>query len=67
MTVNRSTRNRRSGSAEDQNFESALKTVLSVPRAEMQRREQEYQEQRKAEKKKRAKTSPADRVSRDKD
>lgn len=54
-------------SAEHQNFESALKAVLSVPRSEMQRREQEYQEQRAGQKKKRAKTSPADHASRDKD
>jgi len=47
-------------------FENALKTVLSVPRSEMQRREAEYRKER-AEKKKRAKTSPAVRVSPDKD
>jgi hypothetical protein len=37
------------------NFENALKTVLSVPRDEMQRREDEYQRERKQQKKKRAK------------
>jgi hypothetical protein len=48
-------------------FENALKTVVSVPRDEIQRREDEYQRERKQLKKKRAKTSPASRVSRDKD
>jgi hypothetical protein len=48
------------------NFENTLKTVLSVPRDELQRREEEYKSQR-AGKKKRAKTSPASRVSSDKD
>jgi hypothetical protein len=43
-------------------FERSLKTVTSVPRSEMQRREQEYQEQRKS--KKRPKTSGASRASR---
>ncbi len=42
-------------------FEDSLKTVLSVSREELQRREQQYQEQRK--KKKRPKTSGASRVS----
>lgn len=47
-------------------FESALKTALSVPRAEIKRREEEYQKQRADQKKKRAKISPASRVSSDK-
>lgn len=42
-------------------FENSLRTVLSVPRSELQRREKEYQEQRK--KKKRPKTSGVSRVS----
>jgi hypothetical protein len=46
-------------------FEDALKTVLSVPRSEMQRREHEYQEQRKE--KKRPKTSGASRASGERD
>jgi len=50
-------------SAEYTTFENSLKTVLSVPRSEMQRREKEYQEQRK--KQKRPKTSGASRASRD--
>jgi len=50
------------------NFENALKTVLSVPREEMKRREDEYQKERAAQKKKkRPKTSDASRASRDKD
>ena len=49
-------------------FENALKTVLSVPRSEMLRREEEYKKQRAGKKKKRAKTSPASgHASRDKD
>jgi hypothetical protein len=54
-------------SAEYAVFEDALKTVLSVPKSEMQRREAEYQQQRQEKKKKRAKTSPASRASNDKD
>lgn len=46
-------------------FENVLKKVLSVPRSELQRREQEYQEQRKNEK--RPKTSDASRASDDND
>ncbi|HLW52279.1 MAG TPA: hypothetical protein VKW06_05510 [Candidatus Angelobacter sp.] len=53
-------------SSEYEVFEKALKTVLSVPRSELQRREEEYQKQRMVEKKKRAKTLPASRASRDK-
>jgi hypothetical protein len=49
------------------NFENTLKTVLSVPREEMKRREDEYQKERAQKKKKRPKTSDASRVSRDKD
>ncbi|MFL6387335.1 MAG: hypothetical protein ACJ71U_07600 [Terriglobales bacterium] len=49
------------------NFENTLKTVLSVPREEMKRREDEYQRERAQKKKKRPKTSDASRVSRDKD
>jgi len=52
-------------SSEFQNFENSLKTVLSVPRVEMQRREKEYQEQRK--KKKRPKASGVSRASSEKD
>jgi len=48
-------------------FETALKTVLSVPRSEIKRREEEYQQERKVEKKKRAKASPASRASGEKD
>jgi hypothetical protein len=44
-------------SAEYTAFENVLKTVLSVPRSELQRREEEYKKQRAGEKKKRAKTS----------
>ena len=47
------------------NFEDSLRTILSVPRSEMQRREKEYQEQRK--KKKRPKTSGVSRASNGKD
>jgi hypothetical protein len=43
------------------NFESSLRTVLSVPRSELQRREKEYQDTRKKEK--RPKTSGASRAS----
>jgi hypothetical protein len=49
------------------NFENALKTVLSVPREEMKRREDEYQRERAQKKKKRPKTSDASRASGDKD
>lgn len=42
-------------------FEDALKTVISVPRSEMQRREREYQDQRQKEK--RPKPSGASRAS----
>jgi len=35
---------------EDQNFQSALKTVLSVSRDEMKRREEEYQREREQQK-----------------
>jgi hypothetical protein len=52
-------------SAEYTTFENSLRTVLSVPRSEIKRREDEYQEQRK--KKKRPKTSDASRVSSGKD
>ena len=54
-------------SAEYATFEGALKTVLSVPRDEMKKREDEYQRTRAQIKKKRAKTSPASRASNDKD
>jgi hypothetical protein len=54
-------------SPEYTNFENALKTVLSVPRSEMLRREAEWKAGRAEQKKKRAKTSPASRVSRAKD
>jgi hypothetical protein len=54
-------------SAEYTVFENALKTVLSVPRSELQRREAEYQKQRSTVRKKRAKTSPASRASNAKD
>jgi hypothetical protein len=50
-------------SAEYQTFENSLKTILSVPRSEMLRREAEYKAQRADQKKKRAKTSPASRAS----
>jgi hypothetical protein len=46
-------------------FENSLRTVLSVPRSELQRREKEYQEQRK--KKKRPKTSGVSRASSEND
>jgi hypothetical protein len=46
-------------------FENSLRTILSVPRSELQRREKEYQEQRK--KKKRPKTSGVSRASNEKD
>ena len=46
-------------------FENSLRTILSVPRSELQRREKEYQEQRK--KKKRPKTSGVSRASNGKD
>jgi hypothetical protein len=46
-------------------FENSLKTILSVPRSEMQRREKEYQDQRK--KKKRPKASGVSRASNEKD
>ena len=49
--------------AEYATFENALKTVLSVPRSELQRREEEYQKGRATQNKKRAKTSPAVRAS----
>jgi hypothetical protein len=52
-------------SAEYTTFENSLRTVLSVPRSELQRREKEYQEQRKN--KKRPNTSGVSRASRDKD
>jgi hypothetical protein len=52
-------------SNEYKTFENSLKTILSVPRSEMQRRENEYQEQRK--KKKRPKTSGVSRASNEKD
>jgi hypothetical protein len=52
-------------SVEYTTFESSLRTVLSVPRSEMQRREKEYQEQRK--KKKRPKTSGVSRASNESD
>jgi hypothetical protein len=52
-------------SNEFKNFENSLRTVLSVPRSEMQRREREYQEQRK--KKKRPKTSGVSRASNEND
>ena len=42
-------------------FENSLRTILTVPRSELQRREKEYQEQRK--KKKRPKTSGVSRAS----
>jgi hypothetical protein len=48
-------------------FEGVLKKVLSVPKDEMKRREEEYQRERTQKKKKRAKTSPASRASSDKD
>jgi hypothetical protein len=52
-------------SVEYTTFENSLRTVLSVPRSEMRRREDEYQEQRK--KKKRPKTSGVSRASNEKD
>lgn len=52
--------------AEYTTFESALKTILSVPKDEMKRREDDYQRERGTQKKKRAKISPASRASRDK-
>jgi hypothetical protein len=48
-------------------FSEALKTVVSVPREELKRREDEYQRGRPAKKKRRPKTSAADRASTDKD
>lgn len=52
-------------SGEYANFEESLKTILSVPRSELQRREQEYQDSRP--KKKRPKTSGVSRASGHKD
>lgn len=49
------------------NFENALKTVLSVPRSEMLRREEEYKRERAAQKKKRKSKTSASRASNDKD
>jgi hypothetical protein len=40
-------------------FESALKTVLSVPRSEMLRREEEYKKERAEQKKRKAKKPSA--------
>ncbi|MCU1331961.1 MAG: hypothetical protein JWM08_953 [Candidatus Angelobacter sp.] len=54
-------------SSEYSTFENALKTVVSVPRDELKRREEAYQRERAPQKKKRAKTSPASRASTDKD
>lgn len=48
-------------------FENALKTVVSVPREEIKRREDEYQRGRAPKKKKRPKTSGASRASNEKD
>jgi hypothetical protein len=48
-------------------FENVLKAVLSVPRDEIKRREDEYQRERAQKKKKRPKTSGASRASSDKD
>jgi hypothetical protein len=52
-------------SGEYTTFEDSLKTILSVPRSEMQRREEEYQGQRKKEK--RPKTSGVSRASNEND
>jgi hypothetical protein len=52
-------------STEYQTFENSLRTILSVPRSEVKRREDEYQETRK--KKKRPKTSGVSRASNEKD
>ena len=49
------------------NFDSTVRKVFAVPRAEILRREKEYQRKRKRAKEKRAKTSPASRVSNEKD
>jgi hypothetical protein len=48
------------------NFENVLKTVLSVPHSEIQRR-LEAEKRSKPKKKKRVKTSPSSRASGDKD
>ena len=59
---------RRKTSDEYSAFENVLKTVISVPRDEMKRREDEYQRERASQKKKkRPKTSDASRASNDKD
>ncbi len=53
-------------SPEYQRFENLLKAVVSIPPAEA-KRIVEAEKKSKAKRKKRAKTSPASRVSRDKD
>lgn len=54
-------------SPEYTNFENALKTVLSVPRSELQRREAEWKAGRvEKNKKRKSKTSASDRASNDK-
>jgi len=53
-------------SPEYQRFENLLKAVVSIPPSEA-KRIVEAEKRAKAKRKKRAKTSPASRVSRDKD
>jgi hypothetical protein len=50
--------------SEFEKFDAVVQKIISVPRAELQRREKEWK--RKQAKKKRAKISPASRVSSDK-
>ena len=56
-----------SGNDEFTRFDTIVRKVFSVPRAEILRREKEYQRKRKRIREKRAKTSPASRASNDKD
>jgi hypothetical protein len=48
-------------------FDTIVRKVFSVPRAEILKREKEYQRKRKRIKEKRAKTQPASRASSGKD
>jgi len=51
--------------SEFEKFDKTIRTVLTVSREELQRREEEWKKQQAT--KKRAKTSPASRASSDKD
>ena len=52
---------------EFEKFDAVVRKILSVPHAEIARREKEWKKQRKEEKKKRARASPASRASDGKD